>query len=173
MADSKRRREVVRDIAGHDMRRLSTAAVLFHHALAERLGLGPTDLKCYDLLRERGTLTGTDLAVLTGLTTGGVTGVVARLERAGFVRRAADPRDGRKQILSPVDNRTHEVHAVFRGLHDELAAVLDEYDARQLWTIADFLSRATVLLRRQIGQLRTEHLTHEKSLNQPPSRRRL
>ena len=154
------------------MRRLSTVAVLFHHALAERLGLGPTDLKCYDLLREHGALTGSDLAALTGLTTGAITGVVTRLEHAGFLRRAADPGDGRKQILSPLTNRTHDVHAVFARLHDELAAVLGEYDARQLSTIADFLSRTTALLHRQIAQLRTEHVVHEKSSNQPRSRRR-
>ena len=172
MAESKKRRQLVLDISGHDMRRLSTAAVLFHHALAERLGLGPTDLKCYDLLRERGAMTGSDLAALTGLTTGAVTGVVARLERAGFARRADDPADGRKQILSPVDNGTHDVHAVFRHLHDDLAAALGEYDARQLSTIADFLTRTTALLHRQIAQLRTEHMIQEKTLHQPRSRSR-
>ena len=172
MAESKKRRRLVLDVTGRDMRRLSTAVVLFHHALAERLGLGPTDLKCYDLLRERGAMTGSDLAALTGLTTGAVTGVVARLERAGFVRRADDPGDRRKQILSPVDNSTHDVHAVFRRLHDDLAAALGEYDARQLSTIADFLSHTTAFLHRQIAQLRTEHITHEKTLHQSRSRRR-
>ena len=172
MAESKKRQELVRDIASHDMRRLSTVAVLFHHALAERLGLGPTDLKCYDLLRERGTLTGSDLAAITGLTTGAISGVIGRLERAGLVRRAADPRDGRKQILSPIADRTHDVHAVFRYLHDELAELLGEYDARELSTIGDFLSRTTALLHRQIAQLRTEHVTYEESCNQPPSRTR-
>lgn len=167
-----KRQELVQDVAGHGMRRLSTAAVLFHHALAERLGLGPTDLKCYDLLRERGPLTGSDLAGLTGLTTGAITGVVARLERAGFVRRAADPGDGRKQILSAVANRTHDVHADFRRLHDELAAAIGDYDARQLSTIADFLTRTTALLHRQIAQLRTEHIIQEKTLRQRRSRSR-
>ena len=72
------------------MRRHSTAAVLFHHALAERLGLGPTDLKCLDLLRERGVMTASELAAITGLTTGAIAGVVARLETAGYLKRAAD-----------------------------------------------------------------------------------
>jgi DNA-binding MarR family transcriptional regulator len=161
LARSRQRREFVGDIAGSGIRRLSTAAVLFHHALAERLGLGPTDLKCYDLLRERGAMTGSDLAALTGLTTGAITGVVARLERAGFVRRAAHPADGRKQILSPVTNRAHDSHALFRRLHDELAAVLDQYDVQQLSTVADFLSRTTALLHREIAQLRSEPIAHQ------------
>src|SRR5829696_7912643 len=88
------------EIVGILARRHSTAAVLFHHAVADRLGLGPTDHKCLDLLRERGPMTGSDLAALTGLTSGAVTGVVARLERAGYVRREPDPSDGRRLILS-------------------------------------------------------------------------
>ena len=152
------------------MRRLSTAMVLFHHALAERLGLGPTDLKCYDLLRERGAMTGSNLAALTGLTTGAITGVVARLEVAGLVRRAADPVDGRKQILSPVTNRAHDIHAVFRRLHEELAAVLDQYDVHELSIVADFLSRTTALLHREIVQLRAEPIPHQPA-TQSRSRR--
>ena len=172
MAESKKRQKLVQEIAGEEMRRLSTAAVLFHHALAEQLGLGPTDLKCYDLLRERGALTSSDLAALTGLTTGAITGVVVRLERAGFVRRAADPGDGRKQILSSVENHTRDIHSLFRRSHAELAAVLGDYDARQLSTIADFLSRTTALLYRQIGQLRTQHFTLEEPVKESRSRRR-
>lgn len=152
------------------MRRLSTAAVLFHHALAERLELGPTDLKCYDLLRERGAMTGSNLAALTGLTTGAITGVVARLECAGFVRRTSDPADGRKQILSPISSSAHDVHALFQRLHGELAAALAPYDVQQLSTIADFLSRTTALLHREIVQLRAEPVMQE-STKQPRSRR--
>src|SRR5260221_13705710 len=83
-------------------RRHSTAAVLFNHAVAERLGLGPTDHKCLDLLRERGAMTGSELASITGLTTGAITGVVVRLELAGYLRREPDPHDGRKQTLHAV-----------------------------------------------------------------------
>ena len=73
--------------------------VLFHQAVAKRLGLGPTDHKCLDVLRDRGAMTGSELAVITGLTTGATTGVVARLERAGYLPREPDQHDGRKQIL--------------------------------------------------------------------------
>src|SRR5215510_14383243 len=93
------RKELTENIVGQLARRHSTAVVLFHHAIAERLGLGPTDHKCLDLLRDRGPMAGTDLAAITGLTSGAITGVVARLERAGYLRREQDPRDGRKQIL--------------------------------------------------------------------------
>src|SRR5258707_10609404 len=98
-APRKSKRDPVHEIVGRLARRHSTAVVLFHHAVAERLGLGPTDHKCLDLLRERGAMTGSDLGAITGLTSGAITGVVARLERAGYLRREPDPHDGRKQIL--------------------------------------------------------------------------
>src|SRR5487761_577207 len=95
----KGKQELAGEIVGRVARRHSTAVVLFHHAVAERLGLGPTDNKCLDLLRDRGAMTGSELGAITGLTSGAITGVVARLERAGYVRRESDPHDGRKQIL--------------------------------------------------------------------------
>lgn len=95
------RHELAEEIGGRLVRRHSNAAVLFHHAVAERLGLGSTDHKCLDLLRERGAITGSELAAITGLTSGAITGVVARLERAGYLRREPDPHDGRQQILHP------------------------------------------------------------------------
>src|SRR5258708_3521732 len=95
----KSKSELVNEIVRRLARRHSTAVVLFHHAVAERLGLGPTDHKCLDLLRERGAMAGSDLCAITGLTSGAITGVVARLERAGYLRREADTHDERKQVL--------------------------------------------------------------------------
>src|SRR5215831_15205306 len=112
----KSKHDLPRDIVERHMRRFSTAAVLFHHVLAERLGLGPTDHKCLDVLRERGVMTGSELAAITGLTTGAVTGVVARLERAGYLRRQPDPDDGRKQILQPSGERARETRDVIDPL---------------------------------------------------------
>lgn len=130
-------------ITGPLARRYSTATVLFHHAIAERLGLGPSDHKCLDLLVERGTLTGSELAALTGLTSGAITGVVARLERAGYLRREPDPDDGRRQLLRPVPERMADVAEVFAGLQSDAAALVSGFDTAALEAIAEFLVRAT------------------------------
>src|SRR5918997_6772224 len=76
--------------------RLSTTTVLFHSAVADRLGVSATDVKCYTILRQTGPLTAGELAERVSLTTGAITGVIDRLERAGLVRRAADPHDRRR-----------------------------------------------------------------------------
>ena len=157
MAGARRsRRELVEEILTRLIRRHSTAAVLFHHAIAERLGLGPTDHKCFDLLRERGAMTGSELATVTGLTTGAITGVVARLERAGYVRREPDPHDGRKQILTPSPERLRDLHAVFGPMHADAAALLEGFDTGQLTAIAEFLDRSTEFIYRRAALLRAQ-----------------
>ena len=142
------------------VRRHSTATVLFHHAVAERLGLGPTDHKCLDLLRERGAMTGSELAAITDLTSGAITGVVARLERAGYLHRRPDPHDGRQQILSPVLEKVQGIHKVFEPIRQEVAALLEHFDTHQLTAIAEFLDRSADLAYRHVAVLRAQTLTN-------------
>src|SRR5215470_16843948 len=70
---------------------------LVHSLLAaEALGLTPTDLVGMCLLQLHGPATPGWLAEMTALSTGAVTGMVDRLERAGYVTRAQDPHDPRR-----------------------------------------------------------------------------
>ena len=75
---------------------------LVHSLLAaEALGLAPTDLVGMCLLQLHGPAAPGWLAEMTGLSTGAVTGMVDRLERAGYATRAQDPQDRRRVIVSP------------------------------------------------------------------------
>ena len=152
----KRKRELADEIVGRLVRRHSIAIVLFHQAVAERLGLGPTDHKCLDLLRERGAMTGSDLAAITDLTTGAITGVVARLERAGYLRREPDPHDRRQQFLSPVLERMRDIQHVFGPIRNDVAALLERFDTQQLTAIAEFLTGSTDLAYRHVALLRAQ-----------------
>ncbi len=154
-AARKSKHELADEIVGRLARRHSTAVVLFHHAVAERLGLGPTDHKCLDLLRERGAMAGSDLGAITGLTSGAITGVVARLERAGYLRREPDPHDGRKQILHLALERAH-IQDVINPLREDVAALLEKFDTHQLTAVAEFLARTTDLVYRHAALLRAE-----------------
>lgn len=155
-------------------RRHSTAAVLFNHAVAERMGLGPTDHKCLDLLLERGAMTGSELAALTGLTSGAITAVATRLERAGFLHRAPDPHDRRKQVLSPDSDRAQDIDEVFAPFHADMAHLLETFDAHQLAAIADFLDHSAGCLLRHAAQLRAHVLASPASTSsaRPPTQER-
>ena len=66
---------------------LNPHLVVFYEALAERLGLNATDLLAVQLIAAEETATPGRLAELAGLTTGAITGVLDRLEKAGVVVR--------------------------------------------------------------------------------------
>src|SRR5712691_13540665 len=157
-AARKSKQVLAGEIVGRLARRHSTAVVLFHHAVAERLGLGPTDHKCLDLLRDRGPMAGADLGAITGLTSGAITGVVARLERGGYLRREPDPDDGRKQILHLALKRAH-IQDVINPLREDVAALLENFDSHQLTAIAEVLARTTDLVYRHAAQLRAQTIS--------------
>jgi DNA-binding MarR family transcriptional regulator len=166
----KNQQQLVEDIVRRLARRHSTAVVLFHHAVAERLGMGPTDHKCLDLLRDRGPMAGSHLGAITGLTSGAITGVVARLERAGYLRREPDPDDARKQILHLTRKQAH-IQDVIDPLREDVAVVLENFDTHQLTAITEFLARTTDLVYRHAALLRAQTLSAVPSVSEERSHR--
>lgn len=151
-----RRRADLRAALADAARRHSTATVLFHAAIAERLGLNATDHKAADLLRQRGPLSAGALAELTGLTTGAVTGIIDRLEAAGWVRRERDPADRRRVIvtLALSGDRLRKVERVFEPIGRALDAALDRYSDAELATLLDFMERTRGLAEEQVQRMR-------------------
>jgi DNA-binding MarR family transcriptional regulator len=104
------------------------------------LKLGPSDSQFMTLLDVHGPLTPGRLAELTGLRTGTVTGVLDRLEKAGFVRRDRDPHDRRKVIVTPVAEAVDErLRPHYAGQADVMGKLLDRYDDTELAAILDFV----------------------------------
>lgn len=152
---AKQREELLRAIrrAG---RRLSNATVMFHQAVADRLGMSLTDYKALGILHDMGPITAGRLAEITGLTTGAVTGIVDRLERAGYVRRERDPGDRRKVIVRPVwtSEREEAVGRIFAPLLRAVEEDVAGYGDDQLALIVDFMDRNARTLQRVTGEVR-------------------
>jgi DNA-binding MarR family transcriptional regulator len=144
--------------------RLSTATVLFHAAVAERLGLGPTDMKCYSILRQSGPLTAGELAERTSLTTGAITGVIDRLERANLIRRARDPHDRRRVVLELLHDpeRERAIDALYAPMGRAIGELLDSLSEQERATIYDFLTRGTAILEAATRNLRAEAPERQK-----------
>jgi DNA-binding MarR family transcriptional regulator len=68
-------------------REFKVQALMFGQAVAGRLGINPTDLRCLNALSLTGPITAVRLAEITGLTVGASTGVLDRLEKASYAWR--------------------------------------------------------------------------------------
>jgi len=124
-----------------EFRQFATATVLFHQAIADRLGMHVTDHKCAGILLRTGPITAGELAQRTGLTTGAVTGVIDRLEKAGFVRRAKDPADRRRVVVEPIQERIErEIAPLFESIGRTMADVCAQYSNQELAVIRDFIA---------------------------------
>lgn len=155
--------EVVATIGRELGREYTTRLILFHQAVAERLGLGPTDHKCLDLAMtcSAEALTAGRLAELTGLTTGAITGVIDRLEKAGFVRREKDPGDRRQVVVQVVPERMREIATLFEPHAKAWASLCARYSDEELTLVQRFMRDSIGLLGEETARVRsleeTEH----------------
>jgi DNA-binding MarR family transcriptional regulator len=135
-------------------RELSARTIMFHSAVAEKMGLSITEHKALDRLSRQGPLTAGQLAEVTGLTTGAITGMVDRLEKAGFVKRVADENDRRKIRVEAVFEKYEAMAHVFASLGQAMNALLESYNDKELAVIHDFLTKVPELMDEETKKLR-------------------
>ncbi|HEX6425921.1 MAG TPA: MarR family transcriptional regulator [Acidimicrobiales bacterium] len=131
-------------------RALGNSSAMLNHACAERLGLHATDWECVSLLNEAlpASLTAGQLADLTGLSTGAITGVIDRLESAGYARRERDPADRRRVIVRLSAEKMAEVVPLFAGMLADMVALQQRYSEDDLAKFVELLGAAGDILRR-------------------------
>lgn len=122
-----------------EVRKLIAGTILFNERVAARVGLNSTDLQCMHLLELQSAATPGELARFAGLTTGGITVVLDRLEAAGYIRREPNPGDRRSTLIRLIPARLKKLQAIYQAQGDGLARVLAAYPDGQLRLILDFL----------------------------------
>lgn len=120
----------------------SNAAVMYHAAVSERVGLSAVEEKTLDLLQRSGALSAGELGELTGLAPASVTGLVNRLERKGFARRVKDAQDGRRVNVEVVPGVETRFEPLFAPFADRLSELYADYSDTELSVILDFLHRS-------------------------------
>ena len=108
--------------------------------VSEEVGLSPTELLAMDLISRDGRVTAGMLARELHLTTGAITGVIDRLERAGFARRSADPTD-RRRVIVTATAKERRVGELYRPLAIALRRAVEGYSEKDLATITEFIRR--------------------------------
>ncbi|WP_037583120.1 MarR family winged helix-turn-helix transcriptional regulator [Stigmatella aurantiaca] len=156
-------REELLEALSRGIRDFSDQDVLFSQASADRLGLNLTDLKCLSILERTGAMTAGKLAEVTGLTSGAVTGLIDRLEKAGWARRVRNPKDRRHVIIEAVAERGADIDRLFSESRSALADIVSDYTEEQIGLVLDFLDRSSAMLRDETVKLRA--VTEPKGTN--------
>jgi len=139
------------------MRRTGSLMQLMGQAAADRIGINSTDLNCLNILSFSGHMTAGELAKATGLTTASITGVIDRLEEAGFVRRERDPHDRRRVVVRlSLDKAVSDVASVFAPMLRDWREMATRYSDDELRLIVDFYGRVEQVFRKHLLRLRDE-----------------
>jgi len=118
------------------------SAILYNEHVAASLGLNGTDLQILHLLELRVASTPGDLARLSGLTTGGVTVVLDRLEKHGYVKRQPNPKDRRSVLVQTVPAKLRKLAPLYQSKGEALMKAVAEYEERDLQAVIDFFKAA-------------------------------
>lgn len=163
---SRDKREVFEELIA-EVRRSQNATDRFDQAVADALGLNRTDMRCLDVIDREGPVPAGRLAEATGLTSGAITSVLDRLERAGFAKRVRDP-DDRRRVLVELAPRTHEQVHAFYAQHAALSERLYlRYTREQLELLLQFVREG-----RQFNELHAadiERRNHSEPSTRPPT----
>ena len=121
------------------LRALQLAGDLMDQAFADFVGINRNDLRCIDIVDQRGRMTAGELARDAGLTTGAVTALVDRMEAAGLLRRSYDPKDRRKVWVELTAEAQKLGDELYGPLNQTGQMHLDSLSDEQLFTIIGFL----------------------------------
>src|SRR5215471_15520425 len=124
-SDSQEKRVEILGELARELRQFTGLGSSFFRAAAAKVGMTVTDMQVIDILNSAGPMTAGQLADLTGLTTGAITGMLNRLEESGLVRRERDPEDGRRVIVRLATDKKEEMREI-NSIFDSPGKAWDE-----------------------------------------------
>ncbi len=107
--------------------------------VADYLGLNRTDTRCLDIVERLDGVSAGRLAAEAGLSTGAVTTVLDRLERAGFARRVQDPGDRRRVLVELTPAARRQLQELYAPLADATMHQLEGYTTDEVSLVRDFM----------------------------------
>jgi DNA-binding MarR family transcriptional regulator len=144
------------DALNHAFRQDQNRTQAFDELAAKRLGINLTDLRCMDIIEQHGGMTAGDLAEAAHLTTGAVTAVLDRLERAGYACRVRDEVD-RRRVRVELTAKAHEAAAdIYLPLGADFERFFDRYTSDELRFLLEMLERAGEVQSRHLDRLKAE-----------------
>jgi DNA-binding MarR family transcriptional regulator len=121
-----------------EIRKFIAAAIFFNAQAAEKVGLGLTDIQMVHMLQLYGPSTPSRLAAGTGLSSGGVTVALDRLEKAGYIRRGPNPTDRRSLLVTLIPSAVVRLAGLYEGIEVETRRLLATLPQRDLEVVIRF-----------------------------------
>jgi DNA-binding MarR family transcriptional regulator len=132
------REDVLAEVA-EELRLSGVANDIADQVVADHLGLNRTDTRCLDIIERLEGVSAGRLAREAGLSTGAVTTVIDRLERAGYARRVADPNDRRRVMVELTPGARQILRDLFAPLAEDTMRQLHGYTDEQVSLVRDFM----------------------------------
>ena len=156
------------------MRRSSAQGVLFGQTVANAIGISGSDLDCLDFVNLEGRVTAGRLAEVTGLTSGAITGVVDRLEKAGLVRRERDEVDRRKVFIVVVSENAAKIGRFYVPMQQAMHKLWSTYSDAELQLLLRFAKegyKAALQATEVLNTLTNDGVKKRAALKEPKPRR--
>jgi DNA-binding MarR family transcriptional regulator len=132
---------------------MSSFSSLFHHAVAERANMHPTDIETVDLLTVLGPMTAGQLARMTGLSSGATTRLIDRLAASGLVRRVPDPTDRRRVHIEPIAENLRPIGEMFGPMAQALGQAWASFTDEEIAVILRFVRRSNAVVAAENARL--------------------
>jgi DNA-binding MarR family transcriptional regulator len=132
--------------------RKALAASRHRAAVTRQLGLTDTEADALAHLARAGGMTPSQLGELLGMTSGGVTALTQRLERAGHISREPHPRDKRSSILKATPEMIERAQDQYRRLIDETDRVTARLAEDERHAVARYLEQVVLLSERHADE---------------------
>jgi DNA-binding MarR family transcriptional regulator len=142
------------DELGNEFRVNQNRSQLFDEIAGEHLGINQTDQRCLDILERLRGATAGELAREAGLTTGGVTAVVDRLERIGYARRLRDERDRRRVLIELTPEFAERAWEIWGPMERAWKRQSRRLSRERLEFLLGFLREGDAILDEQIERVR-------------------
>jgi len=136
------------------IRQFIAGTILFNQSVADRVGLSLTDMQCINLLELLGPSTPGKLAASTGLTTGGVTVMLDRLEKAGLVKRQPNPKDRRSILVKVNARKLQKINSFYSEINQRLEAFLSGRSEAEIQSVITFLSSMNAIRAERSSELK-------------------
>jgi DNA-binding MarR family transcriptional regulator len=126
------------DLVVFEIRKFIASVIFFNTQAAEKVGLSLTDMQMIHMLQLNGPATPGRLATWTGLSSGGVTVALDRLQKAGYIRREPNPADRRSLLVTLAPVRMRKIAAMYGDVEGETRRLLGTLPAGDLEAVIRF-----------------------------------